>query len=196
MRHRWSVARRAGKQWQASLFLMLHFLQVSPHTANATCCLWRACTNLSVCVPARVCRSVQGPGMQRWLNPRLSKKHAWLPIPMTLNTHMAVLGKTNGRKMEYTSTAGTEKKEEEGRDATHSVEQPAKFLWVMVKDAFFFFFREIFASVSVCWYVRLSVILPANHLWVVVHWDVGSDAVIVGAKVAVWSAKPFIKTVL
>lgn len=40
---------------------------------------------------------------------------------------MAVLGKTNGRKMEYTSTAGTEK-EEEGRDSTHAVEQPAKFL--------------------------------------------------------------------
>lgn len=38
---------------------------------------------------------------------------------MTLNTHMAVLEKTNGRKMEYTSTAGTEK-EEEGRDSKAS----------------------------------------------------------------------------
>lgn len=37
---------------------------------------------------------------------------------MTLNTHMAVLGKTNGRKMEYTSTAGTEKEEEERRKSS------------------------------------------------------------------------------
>ena len=38
---------------------------------------------------------------------------------------MAVLGKTNGRKMEYTSTAGTEK-EEEGRHPTHPEKQTAK----------------------------------------------------------------------
>lgn len=37
--------------------------------------------------------SVQGLGMQRWLNPWLSEKHARLPVPMTPNTHMAVLGK-------------------------------------------------------------------------------------------------------
>lgn len=123
MRCCWSVARWAEKQWQASLFLTLHFLQVSPHTANATCRLLRACVCLCLCVSMCVCMSVQGPGMQRWLNPRLSKKHARLPVPMTLNTHMAVLGKTNGRKMEYTSTAGTEK-EEEGRHSTHWSSQP------------------------------------------------------------------------
>lgn len=40
---------------------------------------------------------------------------------------MAVLGKTNGRKMEYTSTAGTEtEEEEEGRD--NAVMHSAKFL--------------------------------------------------------------------
>lgn len=40
------------------------------------------------------------------------------------------------------------------------------------------------------------MILPANHLSVVVDRDVGSDAAVVGAKVAVWCTKPFIKTIL
>lgn len=41
---------------------------------------------------------------------------------------MAVLGKTNGRKMEYTSTAGTKKEEGRGgeRHSTHPEEQTAK----------------------------------------------------------------------
>lgn len=44
--------------------------------------------------------------------------------------------------------------------------------------------------------VRYGVMLPANHLRVVVDGNVGSDTVVVGAKVAVWCPKPFIKTVL
>lgn len=36
--------------------------------------------------------------------------------------------------------------------------------------------------------------LPAKHLRVVVDGDVGSDAVVVGPKVAVWCPKPFIKS--
>lgn len=44
------------------------------------------------------------------------------------------------------------------------------------------------------WCVRAFV--PANHLRVVVDGDVGPVAAFVGAKVAVWSAEPFIKTVL
>lgn len=40
------------------------------------------------------------------------------------------------------------------------------------------------------------MILPASHLRVVVDRDVGSDAAVVGAKVAVWRTKPFIKTIL
>lgn len=40
------------------------------------------------------------------------------------------------------------------------------------------------------------MILPANHLSVVVDRDVGSVAVVVGAKVAVRCTEPFIKTVL
>lgn len=42
----------------------------------------------------------------------------------------------------------------------------------------------------------LCVILPANHLRVVVDRDVGSDAAVVRAKVAVWCTEPFIKTIL
>lgn len=109
-----------GKQRSSDrhLFLTLHFLQVSSHTANATCRLLRACVCLPVYVPTCVCASVQGPGMRCWLNPWLSEKHARLPVPMTLNTHMAVLGKTNGRKMEYTRTAGTKKEEGRGGEET------------------------------------------------------------------------------
>lgn len=57
----WGVAEawrgRAEKQWQASLFLTLHFLQVSTHTANATCRLLRACVFLCVYVYMCVCLS-------------------------------------------------------------------------------------------------------------------------------------------
>lgn len=47
-----------------------------------------------------------------------------------------------------------------------------------------------------CIYECLCVILPAKHLRVVVDGDVGSDAAVVRAKVAVWCTKPFIKTIL
>lgn len=40
------------------------------------------------------------------------------------------------------------------------------------------------------------MILPANHLRVIVDRDVGSVAAVVGAKVAVWGTKPFIKAIL
>lgn len=40
------------------------------------------------------------------------------------------------------------------------------------------------------------MILPAKHLRIVVDRDVGSDAAVVWAKVAVWCTKPFIKTIL
>lgn len=42
----------------------------------------------------------------------------------------------------------------------------------------------------------LCVILPAEHLRVVVDRDVGFRLVVIRAKVAVWWTKPFIKTVL
>lgn len=46
--------------------------------------------------------------------------------------------------------------------------------------------------ISVC----SCVILPANHLRVIVDRDVGSDAAVVGTKVAVWGTEPFIKAIL
>lgn len=143
-------------------------------------------------LPVCLCISVQGLGMQRWLNPWLSEKHARLPIPMTLNTHMAVLGKTNGRKMEYTSTAGTEREE----DGIHPMEQPASIPLSHGEK------KKIFIDFSLCFCLLLclsrcfSVILPANHLRVVVDRNVGSHAVVVGAKVTVWCTKPFVKAIL
>lgn len=64
---------------------------------------------------------------------------------------------------------------------------------------FFSLFYRFLASVSVSAVVYLQrscVILPAKHLRIVVDGDVGCDAVVVGAKVAVWSTKPLIKAVL
>lgn len=62
--------------------------------------------------------------------------------------------------------------------------------------------KKIFIDFSLCSCLLLclsecfSVILPANHLRVVVDRDVGSHAVVIGAKVAVWCTKPFIKAIL
>lgn len=42
----------------------------------------------------------------------------------------------------------------------------------------------------------VCLMLPSNHLGVVVDGDVGSDAAVVRAKVAVWGAKPFVETML
>lgn len=64
---------------------------------------------------------------------------------------------------------------------------------------FFFPFYRFLASVSVSAVVylqRMCVLLPAKHLRIVVDGDVGCDAVVVRAKVAVRSTKPLIKAVL
>ena len=40
----------------------------------------------------------------------------------------------------------------------------------------------------------MCVVLPAEHLRIVVDWDVGSEAAVVRPKVAVWCSEPFIET--
>lgn len=94
--------------------------------------------------------------------------------------------------MEYTSTAGTEKEE----DGIHPMEQPASIPLSHGEK------KKIFIDFSLCFCLLLclsrcfSVILPANHLRVVVDRNVGSHAVVVGAKVTVWCTKPFVKAIL
>lgn len=149
----WRSEHRSGDRHLSS-FLCFTSSRCPRTQPNATCRLLRVYVCLGVRMSMRVCMSVQGPGMQRWLNPWLSEKHARLPAPMTLNTHMAVLGKTNGRKMEYTSTAGTGK-EEEGRQPTHPEEQAAKlFHWVTGKDDFYRFSSVCLLSCVCCAPVR------------------------------------------
>lgn len=159
---------------------MLGLFQVSSHTANATCRLLGAC----VCV-------CPGSGTLCWLNPRLSAKSARLLAPMTLNTHMAVLGKTNGRKMEYTSAAGTEKRSKEIILIQRS-NQPSQTLKESGREDFYVF-CSVWVRVGVC---AGCVCIPSHHLRVVIDRDIRPVAAVVGTEVAVWSTKPFIKTML
>lgn len=64
----------------------------------------------------------------------------------------------------------------------------------------FFVFFQIDFSLARCLLGRTSgrsgVTLPAEHLGVVVDRDVGSDAAVVGPKVAVWCPEPFMESML
>lgn len=59
------------------------------------------------------------------------------------------------------------------------------------------FFKIDYSFLSACTYIWHSgETLPAKHLRVVVDGDVGSGAVVVGPKVAVWCPEPFIESML
>lgn len=148
MRRCWSVARRVGKLWQPSLSLLCftssRCLCIQPTQPAVS---WgRVCACVFVRLAVCMCVSVQGPGMPRWLNPRLSEKHARLPNTNDPEYTYGCFGENkwaeNGiHKHSWYRDGGRGGREGQRSDA---------FSQIPLSHGGRFFFFIVFASISVC----------------------------------------------
>lgn len=170
---------------------MLRFLQVSQHTANTTCCLWRACRCLCVCQCVFIC-----PGL----------KYAALIKP---TAKQKTCQAANSNDPEYAYGCFGENKwaengihkhswyrERRGGERLKSVKYSSQTNSSESCGNVYRFQPRFWSACTICIAERSGVTLPAEHLRVVVDGNVRLDPVIVGPKVAVWCSKPFIKSML
>lgn len=168
---------------------MLRFLQVSQHTANTTCCLWRACRCVCVCQCVFICPGLRYAALIKPTAKRKTCQAANSNDPEYaygcfgenkwaengIHKHSWYRERRGGERLKPSSTAATQ--------------IPPSHVEMFIE------FNLAF-GLLVCISGRSGVALPAQHLRVVVDRNVGLDPVIVGPKVAVRCSKPFIESML